>query len=262
MTHDQFTVEPTMVDVPGARLAVWESGSGIPVLLLHGGTGTAAHDWGYHFGQLSLRSRAVALDLRGHGTSQDPSLELGVARFGMDVPHVMKALGIPKAILVGFSVGANSVVHLAARQPSLVHAIVAIGASAKGDPARIEDILTGPWPRELRSLNHAGASGDPDHWERLRAALARDWGENLDFLVNNAGLDAVTAPTWIVHGEDDPIVLPEQARRLAAALPDSHLVMVPDAGHQVHREQPEVFMRILDEALDTVEAVQRDRTLI
>jgi pimeloyl-ACP methyl ester carboxylesterase len=38
--------------------------------------------------------------------------------------------------------------------------------------------------------------------------------------------------------------------------------MVPDAGHQVHREQPEVFMRILDEVLDTVEALRRNRTLV
>jgi pimeloyl-ACP methyl ester carboxylesterase len=195
------------------------------------------------------------LDLRGHGTSHDPALDLGVARFGMDIPHVMRALGIPKAVLVGFSVGANSVLHLAARQPSLVHAIVAIGASAKGDPGRVKNILTGPWPRELRGLDHTAARGDPNHWQHLRSALARDWGEHLDFLAT--GLDTVTAPTWIVHGEDDPIVHPEQAQMLASALPNSRLVMVPDAGHQVHREQPEAFMRVLDEVVDTVEGAHQ-----
>jgi pimeloyl-ACP methyl ester carboxylesterase len=246
---EHFEVNPLTVDVPGARLAVWEHGSGVPVLLIHGGTGTAAHDWGHLLPVLGQRARAVAWDLRGHGTSYDAALHLGVARFGLDAALVMRALGIPRAVLVGFSVGANSVLHLAARRPWLAHAIVAIGASAQGDPSRVQDIMTGPWPRELRGLAHSAADGDPAHWERLRAALAHDWAKHVDFLAT--GLGSVSAPTWIVHGEDDSIVYPEQAEQLASALPNSRVVMVPNAGHQVHREQPEGFLEILNEVLES-----------
>lgn len=252
MPRDLFGLKPLSISVPGGRLAVWEQGSGVPVLLLHGGTGTAAHDWGHLFGRMSQSMRAVAWDLRGHGASHDAGLHLSVARFGLDVAAVIQSLGIPRAVLVGFSVGANSVLHLAARRPWMVHAIVAVGASAKGDPSRVQDIMTGPWPSELRALAHGAAGNDPNHWERLRNELASDWAENVDFLAT--GLDSVTAPTWIVHGENDPIVLPGQADDLAGAIPDAHLVMVPNAGHQVHREQPEAFMDVLFQAL----ALRRD----
>jgi pimeloyl-ACP methyl ester carboxylesterase len=247
MNESHFGVNPLSVSVPGARLAVWEHGAGVPVLFVHGGTGTAAHDWGHLFGRVAQQARAVAWDLRGHGTSLDAALHLGVARFGLDVAHVMQALGIPKAVLVGFSVGANSVLHLAARRPWLVHAIVAIGASAKGDPSRVQQIMSGPWPSELRNLEHTAADNDPAHWERLRGALAHDWADHVDFL--STGLGAVTMPTTIVHGANDPIVLPEQADQLASALPHARLAMIPNAGHQVHREEPEAFMEILQDVL-------------
>ena len=247
METTTFGVDPLMVRVPGARLAVWEAGAGVPVVFVHGGTGTARHDWGHLFGRVATVARPVAWDLRGHGGSVDAALHLGVSRFGMDVAHVMASLGIPKAVLVGFSVGANSVLHLAARRPWLAHSIVAVGASARGDPSRVREIMAGPWPSELRTLMHSSSGGDPAHWEKLRAALAHDWAEHVDFLAT--GLGSVTMPVWVVHGEDDPIVLPEQAHTLASALPDARLVMVPDAGHQVHREQPEAFLGVLAEAL-------------
>ena len=108
----------------------------------------------------------------------------------------------------------------------------------------------GPWPSELRNILHSASGNDPDHWERLRAALAHDWAEHVDFL--STGLGAVTMPVEIVHGANDLIVLPEQAERLVAALPDARLRMVPDAGHQVHREQPEAFLEVLRETIASI----------
>ena len=65
---------PLMVPVPGATLAVWSRGVGPAVVLLHGGTGTAAHDWGHVLPTLARHANVVAMDLRGHGMSADPGL--------------------------------------------------------------------------------------------------------------------------------------------------------------------------------------------
>ena len=238
---------PLMVPVPGATLAVWSRGVGPAVVLLHGGTGTAAHDWGHVLPTLARHANVVAMDLRGHGMSADPGLDLGVTRFGLDVTHVMRSLGIPRAILVGFSVGGNTVLNLITSRPWLASAAIIVGASARGRPERVMEIMNGPWPRELRGLHHSGAEGDTEHWTRLRDRLAQDWADNVRFI--DTGLDAVGCPVTVVHGADDPIVDPEQARRLVSLLPDARLVEVPATGHQVHREAPEVFIDLVREVL-------------
>ena len=64
--------------------------------------------------------------------------DFGVVRFGLDTLHVLRALGLERAVLVGFSVGGNTLLALLARDPRPALALVTIGASARGDPARVE----------------------------------------------------------------------------------------------------------------------------
>lgn len=241
---------PLMVNVPGARLAVWSRGSGPAIVLVHGGTGTASHDWGHLLPELAKYGRVIAMDLRGHGASISEEMDLGTTRFGLDVACVMNTLGVPRAVMVGFSVGANSVLNLLSHRPWIAHAAVLVGASARGKPERVVEIMTGPWPRELRSLTHDGAKGDPDHWRRIRDVLANDWAENVRFI--ETGLDAVDCPVTIIQGADDPIVLPEQGGRLQEVLPNSRLIEVAGTGHQVHREEPAVFMDVVKDVLTSV----------
>jgi len=66
-------------------------------------------------------------------------------------------------------------------------------------------------------------------------------------------IHAITAPTLLLHGEDDPIVPPEGSRRAASRMPNARLIMVPDCGHWVQLEArdrvlPELltFLRTLD----------------
>jgi pimeloyl-ACP methyl ester carboxylesterase len=240
---------PAYAAVPNGRLAVWERGSGLPVVFAHGGTGTAAHDWGHLVEPLSDVARSVLVDLRGHGRSPDEELRLSVTRFGLDLAHVMRWLGIPSAVLVGFSAGANSVLELAARRPELACGVVTIGASARGDAGRVLEIMNGPWPMELRILEHAGGTDNPEYWKELRAALALDWAENVAFPPEL--LARISCPVWVCHGAADPIVLPEQAGLLAAMVPHAEVVMVPGAGHQVHREAPRDFMHVLRQVVAT-----------
>src|SRR3990172_4201972 len=116
------------IPVPGGRIAVRERGSGVPLVFLHGGTGTGEHDWGAVADVLASRYRTVVIDLRGHGLSADDERALGIVRFGLDVLHVLRALGLPRAVLVGFSVGGNTLLKLLARDPRPALALVTIGA--------------------------------------------------------------------------------------------------------------------------------------
>ncbi len=107
--------------------------------MVHGGTGTAEHDW-------AVGDRPAARSLpRHHDGHARPRPLLrprrpssGIDRFGLDLVHVMRAMGVPRAVLVGFSVGANTLLKLVSTRPDLALGLVTIGASvAGGDASRV-----------------------------------------------------------------------------------------------------------------------------
>lgn len=225
-----------IVAAPDTQLFVREAGTGRPIVLVHGGTGTGDFDWGPLVPLLAQRFRVVWFDLRGHGRSPAPGLRLGIVRFGLDTHRVMQAVGIPRAILVGFSAGANSLLTLAMRRPDAVAGLVTIGGSMTSDPARVKEILSGPWPDDLKAIDHV-AGGGPDHWRSLRRALAEDWAANNVF--SPEMLARITCPFLAIHGDRDRIVFPEQAELLSTHVPDGEAWFAPGAGHLVQKAQPE-----------------------
>jgi pimeloyl-ACP methyl ester carboxylesterase len=235
------------VAVPDSRIAAWEEGTGPPVVLVHGGTGTAAHDWGLLVPALARRFRTIAVDLRAHGESPGDPGGISMTRFGLDLTQVMRYLGIPSAVLVGFSVGGNTLLKLVARQPWLARALVTIGASARGDADRVMKILSGPWPDDLIALDHTSGTG-PDYWERLRAALGRDWAANLD--LSPQDLRRIDCPVLVTHGDRDRVQFLEEALHLYRTLPRAELFVVPSSGHAVQLDQPELFAATLDAFID------------
>lgn len=240
-----------LVPVPGATIAVDESGSGTPLVLVHGGTGTGEHDWGPLVPRLRERYRVIVADLRGHGRSHDREVQLSMTRFGLDLIHVMRSMGLPRAVLVGFSVGGNTLLTLLSRHPGLALALVTIGASARGDAARVRRILSGPWPDDLTSIRHQAGDG-PEYWRRLRGKLAEDWASNLS--LSERDLARITCPTLVCHGDRDRVQRLDEAVHLYRSLPSARLFIVPGAGHQVQLESPGLFLAALDDFVGSVTA--------
>lgn len=244
---------PIWVPVPDGRLAVTDVGAGPAVLLVHGGTGTGDHDWSAVRAHLARTRRVVTLDQRGHGRSVDGGGVLATSRFAADLPHVLRHLGIPRADLVGFSLGANTVLELLCRRPEWARRAVLIGGSATGSPERIRAIAASPgWPSPLRALRH-DVDPSPDYWLRLRNALLEDWAAHAT--VPGHLLARVRCPVLVVNGCDDPVQLPEVARHLADALPDARLELVPGAGHAAHLDAPEHVLGVLEAFLTPIGAL-------
>ena len=221
--------------VPGSAVSTVVTGIGPPLALIHGGTGTAAFDWEFVLGPLSQRFTVVAMDMRGHGRTPAPDGRIGLVRFALDTAAVMQRLGFPRFSALGFSMGANTLIRLAIDQPSRISHLITIGASVESYPERIDSILTGPWPAELRELRHE-VGEDPNHWEWLRARLAHDWVDNVAFTDDQ--LSRITARVAAVHGDADRVVDPDQAHRLVAGVANAEAVFVAGAGHAVAREEP------------------------
>lgn len=238
------------VAVPDGWLAVREQGHGPPVLLVHGGTGTAAHDWADVAPRLRERRRVITVDLRAHGASANGAGELAMRRFAGDLIHVLRRLGISRCDMVGFSMGANTVLALLTRHPRLASRAVLIGGSATGSPDRIRALAaTEEWPRGLQRLRH-DVDPSPDYWRRLRAALLQDWADNTE--VPTDRLARVDCPVLVVSGEQDPMQHPDVSRHLATSLPDARLELLPRAGHAAHLDRPGRFHELLEDFLSPV----------
>jgi pimeloyl-ACP methyl ester carboxylesterase len=228
---------PSFAAAGAARIHYDDEGSGPLVVLLHGGTGTGAYDWEFQRGPLSNRFRLVIPDMRGHGRSSDPEFLLGPEQIGEDLLGLIDHLGERPAAIVAFSVGATATLRLLCRRPDITDAFVTIAASLHARPDRVQGIVEGPWPSGLTALHHEHGSG-PQHWRRLRERLSASFWRDFE-AIDDDDLAGMTVPTLAVYGDRDPIEPVEIGLRIARAVPEGELLVLPGAGHFISRSHPE-----------------------
>jgi non-heme chloroperoxidase len=235
----------------GGRLAVRESGpaDAPPVVLLHGWAQTGAV-WdlpGF---------RTYAVDLRGHGESDDFGDYRDSAQWAADLRAVLDHTG--PATVVGWSYGGLVITdhlrhHGTAGITALVFvsAITEIGRGRRGGeigrvmrdalPAAItDDAAMAAFQREMApvlpaetvaELTAAATSVSP----KVRGELFRRDVGSADVL------KAVDVPTLVVHGTHDEVVAPAAAEYSAALIPGAELSLYPDTAHVPFLERPERF---------------------
>jgi pimeloyl-ACP methyl ester carboxylesterase len=221
------------VRVNGAELHYREWGSGEPLLLLHG-FGGCANEWDAFAPKLAERYRVIAMDLRGHGRSTNPSRTFTMRQSGADVLALLDSLRLPRVRAIGISAGAMTLLHVATRQPSRVAALVLVGGTtAFGDEARavMRTATREQLPPEvLADFGRCATRGDAQVDELLAQFRAFE-GMRDDPNFGPADLARVTAPTLIVHGDRDiffPVDIPVGMYR---HLPESQLWIVPNGDH-------------------------------
>src|SRR5262245_47188250 len=258
-----------MARVNGITLHIELSGTGRPLLLLHGFTGSAA-TWARHITRLAPHRRTIAVDLIGHGRSDappDPERYL-MARCVEDLVALLDLLDVERADVLGYSMGGRVALHLAAAAPGRVGALV-LESSSPGiaDPAERRARIAAD-EALAETIERDGIAAFVDRWEQLplfasqTSLPANVWAhlraqrlQNSTIGLANrlrgmgAGrqkslwdhLSAVHIPTLLIAGELDAKYC-AIAQSMAAALPNAQQVTVPSAGHTVHLEQPDVFM--------------------
>jgi pimeloyl-ACP methyl ester carboxylesterase len=238
-------------------------GSGDGVLFLHG-LGGYSGEWSQVATGVQTAD-LVGLDLRGHGHSERMPSDVSVRAFSADVSRAIRTLGRERVHLVGQSFGAHIAFLVAAWNPELVSSLVVIEADPDGPNPDAETQLANwlrSWPRPFPTRAAAveffaphgsvWADGleerDGGLWPRfdhdvllttLHGLTARDWWEEWA---------RITCPTLVVRGErgDFPLDL---ANQMAASLPAATVVTIPDAGHNLHLDQPRALARVLSDRL-------------
>jgi pimeloyl-ACP methyl ester carboxylesterase len=237
---------PHSIHVNGIELFFRDSGSGEPLLLLHGFTGSG-DDWQHVFSEPLSGYRILAPDLRGHGRSSNPSGSFKFADVARDIFALLDHLDIDRVKAIGMSAGANTLLHMASQQPSRIDAMIHVSGTPRfPDQARAimstmteEGRSAEEWA-QMRSRHHQGDDQIRALWRHARE-FAND---RSDMNFDAARLSAITARTLIVHGDRDPLYPVEQAVELFRAIPNAALDVVPNGGHgPIFGEQAAPFVR-------------------
>ncbi len=265
----------THIHVNGVSIGVEERGSinQPSLVLLHGFTGSAA-SWGRHLETFaSYGFRVIALDMLGHGQSDVPqdARRYTIEQYQADILAALDALGVRKgeAILLGYSMGGRIALYTAFS--GFFRALILESASSG---------LADPLEREQRrrndeqlatSIERDGIEAFVAYWEHLplfaslqrlpyeqRQALHRQRLQNSASGLANSlrgvgtgvqpalqeRLTTLSLPVLLIAGILDTKFC-AIAQQMAQVLPDARLHIVPNAGHTVHLEQPEVFDQIV-----------------
>jgi pimeloyl-ACP methyl ester carboxylesterase len=214
-----------------------KSGTGPPVLLLHGGA-CESSDWVETMTALSDRFTFYAPDLVGYGLSDRNKAGYLLSDFVDSMLVFMETLGIESCDIVGHSLGGRIAVEIALRNTQKVRKLVLIDAAGFSRLAL--------WGSFLASLAWAarGALRRPQPYPRFLIGN----GENPHWLCLDK-LSALQNDTLIIWNRRDPYYSVAGAFKAQKIMPRSELKVFPGYGHAPHRSQRELFNSLLLEFL-------------
>jgi pimeloyl-ACP methyl ester carboxylesterase len=245
----------------GVRIDYVEQGkpTGVPVVLLHGFT-DSWRSFEPVLPHLPPSLHVYALSQRGHGDSDRPLGGYRVGDFAHDVDAFMEAAGIPRAVLVGHSMGASVAQMVAVDHPERVMGLVLAGAFAPAmhrNPAvgdlwdsfvsKLGDPLDVDFVRSFQHSTVAQPVAPAFLETAVRESLkvpARVWRATLEGLLNADSLvdvERIQASTLIVWGSRDAFTPRSEQDALTTAIGRSRLVIYDGAGHGLHWEEPARF---------------------
>jgi pimeloyl-ACP methyl ester carboxylesterase len=256
---DDRSMSPTQVTGPAGALALDDGGrGGLRVVLVHSLAGNSTH-WSKQLEHLRRTRRAVALDLRGHGRSEQPKNgDYTIAGMAGDVAAVADTLGLDRFVLVGHSMGGGVALTYAGAHPDRVAGLVLVDPIGDGKQipaAEAKSFLAG-FESSYDSTSQAywtSISG-PDSVirKRLLADLQATPRKAVVQLLRDVmqfdphpALERYTGPKLsIVTPHND---MPFSLHRLGKGFP---FRMVEGTGHWIQLDKPDEINRLLDEFLN------------
>ena len=261
------------IDANGIQTNVHVTGSGDPVLLIHGsGPGvTAWANWRLNLPVLAEHFTVIAPDIVGFGFTERPSgIAYDLPTWTAHAVGVLDALGIEKAHVVGNSFGGSIALSLAINHPERVDRLVLMGSV--GVPFEITPGLDAVWGYEpsvqnMQALLHLFAhdtaltGGDlaelryrasirPGVQESFSAMFPAPRQRALDAMTHDVdAIRAVKAPTLIVHGRDDQVIPMTNSLALLELIDDAQLHVFGQCGHWTQIEHTAQFNALVTDFL-------------
>ncbi len=244
--------------------------SAAPVIAFSNSIGTTHRMWEAQAQALTGPYRVLRYDTRGHGGSPVAAGPATIDALADDLAGLLDVLDIERAHVVGLSLGGMTAQSLAARRPERVHGLVLMATSAhmpggweeraatvrsQGMGAIVDAVLA-RWFTPGFMASHPDAVGplreqfvgmDPEGYAACCGAIG-----GMDLRPSNA---AITAPTLILAGADDPATPPAMMEDIRGRIADAELVVLPRAAHILAVERADAVNAHLAAFLGRLQAV-------
>ncbi len=245
---------------------------GRPLVILHGLFGSG-RNWTGIAKTLAPTHRVFALDLRNHGASPRAAT-MTYTEMAADVAGFIKANGIEGPIVLGHSMGGKVAMQLALERPEIPAGLIVVdiapvtyGHDMMDYIAAMQMLdLSGNMRRaELEEELH-GKVGDPGITAFLMSNLERanggfQWRINLTAIAAGmsgiAGFSPPTGATYdgpaaFIAGERSAYIRDSHKARISELFPKARTVTIKDAGHWVHADRPEAFLKTVQAFLGAI----------
>ncbi|TPG38701.1 alpha/beta hydrolase [Roseomonas nepalensis] len=264
------------------RLHVEEVGSGTPIVFVHEFAGDH-RSWEPQLRHFGRRYRAITFAARGYPPSDVPAdpASYSQERAADDIAAVLDGLSIPKAHIVGLSMGGFATLHFGFRHPGRAFSLCIAGCGYGAEPeqqTRFKDeadtvaasILNGG----MKTFSERYAYGptrvqfenkDPRGFLEFKRMLAEHDGrgsantqlgvqrERPSLYALVEPMKALTVPTLVVTGDEDwPCLMP--AILMKRNIPSAALSVLPNSGHTINLEEPDEFNRVVLNFVTQVDA--------
>jgi 3-oxoadipate enol-lactonase len=249
----------------GFRIHFELHGEGFPLLLING-LGSDCREWLYQVPAFAPHFTVVIFDNRGSGRSDVPPGPYTTAQMADDTASLLDDLEIPKAHVLGVSLGGMVAQEVALRHPQRVERLVlgctspggtlsvrpspevmaAFSMAGQGDreadlrrtiPFLYTDACIRERPAEIDAFVHRRLSHPtplPGYLAQLGAAVSHDAADRLE---------RIGAETLVITGDADRLVVWENSLRIAGRIPRARLAVLPGAPHRLFAETAEAFNR-------------------
>ena len=279
------TFDLQYVPIHGHEVGYRMAGSGPALLLIHGIAGSST-TWREVMPTLAGRFTVVAPDLIGHGHSAKPVGDYSLGAHASGMRDLLGALGIERATVVGQSFGGGVALQLAYQHPEICERLVLVDSGGLGREVSwmlrfmtlpgteyLMPVLFPSFVRERgnqlsRQLHRRGLrmgrvaemwnayaslteSANRPAFVRTLRGVIDPGGQTVS--ANDRLYLAAQLPTLIVWGGQDTIIPVSHAYAAHDAIPGSRLEIIPEAGHFPHVEDPEAFLTVLLDFIDTTE---------
>ena len=242
----------------GARVRVFEAGSGAPLVFMHGAGGLFPQN--PFLDRLAERYRVYAPEFPAYGESTGEELLEDMQDFALHGWDVIGALGLSKPHLMGHSMGGMIAAEMACLAPNDLSKLVLIGSAGLWiEEHPIPDIFSFLPHEFAQYLFHDRTQGEailtggldlknPEALKEFYIGTSKrlSMAGKILFPIPNRRLSKrlyrLTAPTLVVWGKSDKLIPPVYAERFKALIPQAEVVQIAEAGHMVPYEQPEAFV--------------------
>lgn len=239
-------------------------GGGDPVVLLHGAFMTITNNWAVWIDELSKTRKVIAVEMQGHGRTADGPREITFENLAGDVAALLNHLQIPRADLIGYSMGGAVAMQCAIRYPEKVRRAVIISSAFRRDGMiadaieHIPRLTANYFKGSPIEADYKKLSPTPDGFARFVQRIVATASNPYD--LGAAKLRATTTPMFFIHGDADGIRLAHVAEMFRLKGGEVHgdmtprsasrLAILPDATHVTLMQRAPIIVPMVNAFLD------------